>query len=82
MVDIGGQTYHEQVQYVFDMFGSDHTSKVLFINCFGGMQDTLKISALLCHAISLGITNKKPVIVRMKGLSSKEANEKLREFNK
>lgn len=37
LVDIGGQTFHEQITYIFDMFGMDSTTEVILLNCFGGM---------------------------------------------
>jgi succinyl-CoA synthetase beta subunit len=52
------------------MFGMDSTTKVILLNCFGGMQDTLKISALLVDAVSRDLVSGKPVVVRMAGTSS------------
>jgi len=33
------------------MLGEDKGTKVIFLNCFGGMQDMEKVSALLIGAI-------------------------------
>lgn len=81
LVDIGGQTFHEQITYIFDMFGMDSTTEVILLNCFGGMQDTLKISTLLVDAVSRDLVNGKPVVVRMAGTSSVQAIEYLKEYN-
>lgn len=62
------------------MFGSDPSSKVLFISCFSGMHDNLKIYKVLANAINLNVTNKKPIVVRMRGLGSKDANEQLQQL--
>lgn len=37
IVDIGGKTFHEQIQIVLDMFSNDPDTDVIFLNCFGGM---------------------------------------------
>lgn len=39
LMDIGGTTFHEQIQYAFDICGMDSNTKVILFNCFGGMHD-------------------------------------------
>ena len=45
--DIGGHTFHEQITYLINLLGDDDQTSVIFINCFGGMQDTQKISGVV-----------------------------------
>ena len=49
------------------MFGDDNTSKVLLIMNYGGLNDIGVTVALLKIALSKGVFNGKPVIVRIKG---------------
>ena len=51
VTDFGGKTYHEQIQFAFDMFGMDETSKVLILACTGGMQDMKIIALLVIEAV-------------------------------
>lgn len=67
-VDIGGHTFHEQIQYVIGLLGEDKKTKVILINCFGGMQDMLKTAAAVIDQFQKKTVNK-PVVVRIRGLS-------------
>lgn len=81
LTDFGGKTYHEQIQFVFDMFGMDDTSKVLLLMSYGGLTDMQITVALLTDAIKKGVMNGKPVIVRIKGVGSDSALEELKKWN-
>ena len=72
-VDIGGKTFHEQIQIVLDMFSNDPDTEVIFLNCYGGMQDGSVVSACLIDSIKRNVQNKH-IVVRLKGLSAVSAN--------
>jgi succinyl-CoA synthetase beta subunit len=66
---------------VLDLLGGNSQTKVIFFNCFGGMHDMGKISAVLIDAVKKSFTKGKPIVVRMKGLSAPQAIKSLQQFN-
>ena len=77
--DIGGQTYHEQIEYVFMLLQEDPQTKVILINFFGGLHDTQKICGVIINCFKRNdlLT---PVVIRLKGLSSKEAQKQMHAY--
>ena len=79
--NLGGVAFHEQVYFLLGIMGNDDQTKVLFVNCVGGIKDMESLALLLVDGCKFGLNNGKPVIVRLKGLSSAQAYERLRAFN-
>lgn len=78
--DVGGQTYHEQIQYVFMLLQDDPETKVIYINCYGGLQDTQKIAGVIITEFKKIKTLDTPLVIRLKGLSAKESMKQLQDY--
>lgn len=59
------------------MFSDDSDTDVIFLNCYGGMQDGNVVSACLIDSIKRNSVKNKPIVVRLKGLSAETANKTL-----
>ena len=64
--DMGGLTYHEQIFDIVNLFEDCARTKVILINCFGGMLNVDKVSGLLVDMVNKKILTK-PIVVRLKG---------------
>jgi len=61
--------------------GQDKTTKVLFLNLYGGMHDVMKIISMLTDSVKKNYLMGKPVVVRMKGLGADRATDHVIAFN-
>ncbi len=81
LMDIGGTTFHEQIQYAFDICGMDTNTKVILFNCFGGMHDQSKYAALLIDAVKRNTVNGKQIVCRLNGQGRAYAHQLLKQFD-
>lgn len=79
-LDIGGGASVEKIEHAFELIRRNKDIKVLLLNIFGGMTH--------CDDVVQGIINSAqrqpfewPVITRLKGTNSVQANERLRSAN-
>ena len=79
--NVGGVAFHEQIYFLIEIMCSDDQTKVLFVNCAGGMKDMESLAIIFADACKFGLNNNKPIIIRLKGRSDALAYERLRSFN-
>lgn len=69
----------EDVLYGLDLLEYDSRVKVILFNIFGGGADVQRIAEAIMVAKKMQVFTK-PIVIRIRGLHEKEANEHLREF--
>lgn len=78
-----GKTYHEQIETLMDITAQDDETKVVFVNFFaGGLDKIVYIGAVLNRVIKSDSMRGKPMVIRIKGISTHPAYaEQMKAFN-
>ena len=76
-MDVGGGASVEKVSKAFEILVSNPTVKVVLINIFGGIMRCDYVAQGVVNALQ-NISNKVPIVARIKGFKEEEAKKLLR----